>query len=211
MKISLIHPSRGRAGKAFETYLTWINLISFDNKIEHILSIDLSDSDLENYKLLPFSKVIINDNKNVVEATNIAAKEATGDILVYLSDDFKCPQNWDELIISFFENNEMPTLLKVDDCLQKFSSELITMPIMNRKLYEILGYFWNPLYEGSFVDNDLYHTCKKYIFNAPELKFEHLHYSIGKALHDETYKRQDNNFESGKLIFQKRKSLNFPI
>ena len=32
-------------------------------------------------------------------ATEGAAKAATGDILVFVADDFRCPQNWDNLIV----------------------------------------------------------------------------------------------------------------
>jgi glycosyltransferase involved in cell wall biosynthesis len=217
MLISLIHPSRGRAEKAMETLCYWIVNSSNDPsiQIEHITSVDEDDPQKQLYKSLleGQSWVIINDNTNVVQATNKAAKCAKGDIIIYLSDDFKCPEDWDELLVSFFENVEIPMLLKVDDCLQKFSMELVTIPIMNRKLYEKLGYFWNPEYEGSFVDNDLYHVCKNnnWISLDSTLKFPHEHYSIGASIHDETYKKQDNNFESGKLIFQKRKQQKFPL
>ena len=128
MKISLIHPSRGRAEKAMHTLINWmVNASDSPNiEIEHITSIDEDDEQKELYKALleGQSWVIVNDNQNVVKATNKAAKCAKGDIIVYMSDDFKCPENWDELIVKEFIKNEikdladggfLPMILKVDD------------------------------------------------------------------------------------------------
>lgn len=87
MGITLIHPSRGRPQKARETYEYWIANASNPENIEHILSLDFSDPLNEEYDR--FDKLTIDHNTCVVEATNQAAKIATGDILVYTSDDFK--------------------------------------------------------------------------------------------------------------------------
>ena len=227
MKISLIHPSRGRPEKAKAVYEYWMAKSSGNADIEHILSLDISDPTSESYEVFGInSKIIINHNNSVVEATNQAAKCSTGDILVYLSDDFKCPENWDELIISEFRatdptflkedgffGEESPAILKVCDCLQKFNRYIITIPIMNRLLYKLLGYFFNPLYKSMFVDNDLYYTCKKIgaIVECPQLKFPHHHHSVGKSPIDDTYRRSESTFEEGRKIFNERKLAGFPL
>jgi hypothetical protein len=220
LSFSLIHPSRSRPEKAREIYNYWMSKASGENKIEHILSLDFSDPLNEHYgmvdgKYIPFgdnSKSIIDHNSCVVEATNQAAKMATGDVLIYLSDDFKCPDNWDRLIAERMLIGH-PTLLKVNDCLQQFEVAVLTIPIMNRSLYEKLGYFWHPSYRSMFVDEDLYWTCKNNIWmvSAPELQFPHEHCSIGKAERDETYIRSEANWDHGKAIFAERKALNFPL
>lgn len=210
MKISLLHPSRGRPVKATQTYQYWMSQASGKFEIEHVLSLDFSDPENENYER--FDKLSIDHNDCVVEATNQAAKIATGDIFVYLSDDFKCPQNWDELIVEKFNLNE-PMLLKVDDLLQRFEVDVLTIPIMNRALYTRLGYFWNPIYRSMFVDQDLFWVCanSNWINFAPELKFPHEHYSNGKAQIDSTYTRSDLNWNQGKEMFAKRKAEGFTI
>lgn len=211
--ISLIHPSRGRAKKAFNTYSEWILKASQNFIIEHILSADSDDNEIEIYKAI-FNNVIISDNCCVVEATNIAAKKSKGDILVYLSDDFYCPEKWDESIVEAFGNRiSEPCLLKVDDCLQSFAVKVLTIPIMTRHLYNKLGYFWHPEYKSMFVDEDLWWTCdnNNWIIKVPYLRFEHHHPANGKAKTDETYTRSSANWNQGKEIFAKRKSLNFPI
>jgi len=210
--ISLIHPSRGRAKKPHANTIERIRKAGCD--VECIVSIDADDPTWNEYvkTYYPYT-VNINNNKSVVEATNVAAKRAKGDILVYLSDDFKCPDNWGVKITSEFVGVKKPKLLKVDDCLQRFSVPVLTIPIMNRLLYDRLGYFWHPEYRSMFVDEDLYWTATKLgaLKMAPQLKFQHEHVSIGKAENDETYRRSAANWDQGKKLFAQRKAMNFPL
>jgi hypothetical protein len=208
--ISLLHPSRGRPDKAQQTAKYWKERTKVDT--QHLLSIDLTDPQYMYYKNFADLKICAL-NASVVEATNRAAKHATGDILVYLSDDFKCPDNWGELILKEFEGVNRPMLLKVDDCLQKFHVPVLTIPIMNRQLYERLGYFFHPEYKSMFCDEHLYWTAHKLkaIKMCPHLKFPHEHPANGKAENDETYRRSAANWDQGKALFKKHKSQGFPV
>lgn len=213
--ISLIHPSRGRAKKAYNTAFKWIE--SAGCEIEYILSIDEDDLEREFYSLplhiLGGSReLIIRKNSSVVQATNNAAQKSKGDILLYLSDDFDCFPDWGKAVEKEFENENRPLLIKVDDCLHHPSVPVLTIPIMNRQLYNRLGYFWHPEYKSMFVDEDLYWTSFKLnaIKNAWHLKFEHQHSSVGKSPDDETYRRSSANWDQGKAVFAKRKQLGFP-
>ena len=211
--ISLIHPSRGRPKKAVDTAIKWVRNSGIDvTQIDYILSLDSSDPKLNEY-WIEWDCEIIKDNKSVVEATNRAAVESKGDILIYLSDDFDCPNNWAQLVIEEFKGATGPMLLKVDDCLQKFQIPVLTIPIMNRELYELLGYFWHPDYQSMFCDVDLYYTVQKLgaLKFAPHLKFPHNHVSIGKAENDETYRRSASNWNQGQEVFNRRKAAGFPV
>jgi hypothetical protein len=208
--ISLLHPSRGRAEKSYQNAMEWINKAGCD--VEVILSLDMSDSWYKYTDLYQQDcKVIINYNDSVVEATNKAAKESTGDILLYLSDDFKCFDNWGVAVENEFKKYSGPTLIKVDDCLQRFTVPVLTIPIMNRELYNTLQYFWHPAYKSMFVDEHLYWRSKKLnaLQMAPHIKFEHQHVSVGKAENDETYRRSAANWEQGKALFAKHKAAGF--
>lgn len=202
--ITLLHPSRGRPEKAVQTAKRWIELAG--TYVEHILSLDESD-DWMAYKMT----AIVNPNSSVVEATNRAAKLAKGDIFVYLSDDFDCFPDWALAVEKEFENR--PMLIKVDDCLQKFDVPVLTIPIMNRLLYDRLGYFWHPEYRSMFVDEDLFWTARKLgaMKMCPHLKFQHNHVSVGRADDDETYRRSAANWDQGKALFKKRQGLGFPL
>lgn len=200
MKISLIHPSRGRAQKAKQTLDYWLSVSSGEHEIEHIISIDEDDTERWAYcdLFLIGSTLIVNDNKSLVQATNKAAKKATGDILVYLSDDFECPKNWDEEIISRLSISNK-WLLRVNDGFQPFENLVLTIPIMSRELYEELGYFFYYRYKSQWCDCDLYFVTQKYIINAPDLVFKH-----NRLPNDDTYERNNLNFETGRDIFRQR-------
>ena len=65
-----------------------------------------------------------------------------------------------------------------------------------------------------WVDNDLYWTCAMNdiaINRCPDLKFQHLHHSIGKAEYDDTYKHSDSFTNEGKKTFIQRQLQNFPL
>jgi len=213
MKITLLHPSRSRPEKAKATYGYWIDRAHDTDNIEHVLSLDYSDPMRNEYPYFGDNSTgIVSHNDCVVQATNAAAEVSIGDILVYLSDDFKCPVGWDELVRSRF-SLDAPMLLKVHDDLQTFDKDVLTIPIMNRALYERLGYFWNPEYRSMFVDQDLFHVCKNngWLKYAPDLVFPHEHYSIGKAPKDATYIRSDLNWVTGQMTYMKRKLEGFKI
>jgi hypothetical protein len=210
--ISLIHPSRGRPQKSFDNAIEWIAKAGCE--VELIVSIDTTDDCAGLYVGMYKSvKVLIKDNKSVVEATNHAAKEASGDILIYLSDDFKCPDNWAVSVENEFKKYVGPTLLKVYDKLQAFNIPVLTIPIMNRALYERLGYFFHPDYKSMFVDEHLYWVCKKLhaLKMAPHLEFPHEHVSIGKAKDDDTYRNSAKNWSQGQALFAKHKAEGFQV
>lgn len=216
--ISLLHPSRGRPEKSFKNSKEWIDKAGCE--VELIISCDREDPRANKYwnkytdiDIHFTGEIIFNDNGSVVEATNRAAKEAKGDILVYLSDDFKCPDNWGLSVLKEFEGEDRPLLLKVDDCLQRFDVPVLTIPIMNRALYERLGYFWHPEYKSMFVDEDLYWTSRRLgaIKMAEHLKFPHEHPANGKAPNDEIYIRSAANWDQGKGVFAKRRAMGFPV
>ncbi len=217
--ISLIAPSRGRPKKSFKTVTDWCINSGVDTDV--IVSLDESDPTnyqyLKEYAVLDIialakGLIITNENQSVVEATNKAAEKSTGNILLYLSDDFKCFPGWGLAIEAEFAKYSGPTLIKVDDCLQKFNVPVLTIPIMNRELYNKLGYFFHPDFKSMFCDEHLY--WKTYNMGAlklaPHLKFEHCHVSVGKAPDDETYRRSAANWEQGKAMFAKHKRAGFP-
>lgn len=212
--ISLIHPSRSRPIKSFDNSFDWTNeLHGIDYEL--IVSIDSDDKNKEMYEFLYGdllnTTLLINENKSLVEATNIAAKHSQGDILVYLSDDFKCFPNWGQTLINEFAKYPGPTLLKVDDCLQKFDVPVLTIPIMSRSCYETLGYFFHPDFKSMHCDEQLYWRTKKlgFLKLAPHIKFEHCHVSVGKAQDDETYRRSAANWNHGVMTLRKHKAEGF--
>lgn len=212
MRISLIHPSRGRAQKSRATTFKWMSLTEVP--VELIVSCDASDPKAKEYQIAYGGKCLILENNSVVEATNKAASLSRGDILVYLSDDFDCFPGWGEALVDEFKKYDgQPTLIKVDDCLQKFEVPVLTIPIMNRQCYDKLGYFWHPGYKSMFVDEHLYWRTRKlgFLKMAPHIKFEHKHVSVGKSQDDETYRRSAANWNQGKELFARHRAMGFTV
>lgn len=178
--------------------------------VQIIVSLDSSDPLLEDYKKY-YPNAFVSDNNSVVEATNKAAALSKGDILLYLSDDFKPFPDWGRIVIEEFHRYTGPTLIKVDDMLQRFEVPVLTCPIMNRACYDKLGYFFHPGYKSMFVDCDLFEVAKRkgMLRMAPHIKFEHAHVSVGKSKDDETYQRSAANWKQGEELFNKRKASNF--
>lgn len=216
--ISVLHPSKGRPNKALQCYHNWMDKAEDRSDIEWIVGIDSDDLAYYEYIKLfeidnDLATVRTSHQSTVVAATNMIAREASGQILIYVSDDFDCPKNWDRLIIDEILKYSGPTLIKVDDCLQAFQIPVLTIPIMNRPLYQRLGFFWHPDFRSMFCDVDLYYTVQKLgaLKFAPHLKFPHNHVSIGKAENDETYRRSAANWNQGQEVFNRRKAAGFPV
>lgn len=214
MTISILHPSYGRPDKSYATIDKWWLSAAHQEFLELIVSVDSHDPKRDEYANRYQPGIMIEGNNgSVVEATNRAAKISTGDIMIYVSDDFEPVNGWDVLLRNEFEKESGPLLLKVDDCLQKFEAKVLTIPVMNRQLYDKLGYFWHPDYKSMFVDEDLWWTCHNMgaMKLAPHIKFEHRHVSVGKAPDDLTYQRSAANWNSGKATFLARKAAGFPL
>jgi glycosyltransferase involved in cell wall biosynthesis len=202
---------------AFDNVNNWLNKAKGGIEIEHILSLDGDDTDIINYFRLfeGFgSTILVNQNFNCVQATNRGAEVATGDILIYFSDDFDCPKYWDLQLLHIYMRQDIgkPMLIWVNDTITG-EKEICTIPIMSKTLYDKLGWMWYPEYESMYCDEDLYQVCNSMgaIVNAKHLTFPHLHWINGKSKMDKTYEQHDNKerHERGKAIFEKRKSEGF--
>lgn len=211
MKISVIHASRNRPEQAYNTACKWRD--NADNGFEYILSLDSDDKSLNDYFKL-FDNFGINakgctyENKSAIEAINKAAKLATGDMLIVISDDTDCFNVWDtSLTVMCYSRKDY--VAKTNDGLQP---TLITMPIMDRTYYERYGYIYHPNYVHMFCDQELTAVAimtGKYI-KLP-LTFEHLHYSTGKTPKDALNIKNDHTWSQGEALFNERLKTNFGI
>lgn len=210
MAFTIIHPSRGRAKLAYQTRMKW------EGKrlgIQYILSLDADDPQLELYRsLFQGCQVLVNVNKNLVDAVQAAVPLIKNDCVIVVSDDFDCPENWDIVL------NEKLRDLKfygayVNDG-YSYGKQVMTLPILSRSLVEQLGYIYYPAYTGMFADNDLYEALEMYgwLINIDSSAiFQHNHYCNGKASIDATYKRHNNNesWRIGETLIEQRRKNGF--
>lgn len=207
--ISLLHPSRGRPEKSFLNAKEWIEKAGCE--VELILSLDKSDGANQLYapSYLGFANhILIEDNDSVVQATNKAAAISKGDILVFMSDDFVCPDNWALKIIQQTQD-KTDWIAKTWDGIQKW---IITMPIMDRTYYNRFGYIYYPEYLHMFCDTEL--TCVADLTGRKinlDIPFTHNHYSTGKSVKDEVSIRADATWDQGEKLFVERAKRNFDL
>lgn len=210
MKISLLHPSRGRAEIAFKTYRNWIDKSSGEIEIEYLLSLD-SDDNYDLYKEnfgIDFHSIIAK-NSNLVEASNSVADSCTGDLIVLISDDFDCPENWDLFLCDIYLHNK-DFVLKTFDGIQDW---IVTLPIMDRIYYEKQGYIYYSEYQHMFCDTDMTHKAhlEGKLIVRNDLVFTHNHYSVGKSEKDCVNTKADLTWNQGEKVYLERVRNNFGI
>ena len=219
LKFSLLHPSRGRPEACAKAISMWYSHFSGRNKLEYILSLDYEDA--EKYADVvagmstesPFL-CCVRTNASVVEALNNAALVATGDVLIYVSDDFECPQNWDALLAGKVGQRRDEFVVFVNDC--RTPHTLQTICILSREYYARFGYVYHPSYFSVFVDNEFTEVARRTgrVIEAFDLTFKHRHYSEkGGMPFDETYAREnsDSAYSTGRENFERRRARNFDL
>jgi len=205
MKISIIHPSRNRPEQAAETAKHWLsNMFSVLNLADYTLSIDLDDATINEYKnnFVEGFNVIMSNNTCVVDAANVGAKQAKGDILVLVSDDFECYPDWDIDLINHFTEHKN-NVLKTNDGLQGW---IVTLPIMDREYYEANGYIYYPEYKHMFCDTEMTHKAELEgkLFKRMDMLFKHNHYTQGETKKDEVNDKANATWEQGEKIYLER-------
>jgi glycosyltransferase involved in cell wall biosynthesis len=207
MKISILHPSRSRPEEAYIAYRHWVLKMSGKYEYEYILSIDVTDIMAEAYLKGAFhgpqNQIIINDNNNVVQATNEAAKVSSGDIIVLISDDFNCFDNWDLAIVDALKGKS--GVLKTFDGVQRW---IVTLPIMTKDYYDSQGYFYDPAVHHMFCDTIMTHKAdlQKKLIIRNDIVFTHDHYSKkgGTRKKDSVNIKADGTWAQGEKVYLQR-------
>ena len=192
MRISLLHPTRGRPEQALQTARLWLSLAapSHDLDIEYLVALDSQDVEsystgflkesfdhsvsihiLHGLRVDPnFQKLPLQEPEkylSTVNKVNALARYATGDWLFFIADDFVPFSGW---------NVALAEILKLQDPRTKivYSSEikranLISHPIISRGFYDFQGYFFYPEYIHVGCDVDLWMTatCENAILTLP--------------------------------------------
>lgn len=195
--ISIIHPSRGRPEKSYDTIRKWMSNQS--GNASFIVSLDVDDPKLNEYtRLHKGVKFVINRNRSCVDAINNAAKVAEGNIFFVVSDDTETISGWDTAILKEVAGKE-DWIMKTNDGTQGY---IITQTIMDRKYYERDGFIYHPDFKHQFVDT--YMTCVADIRGrkiTSGLTFRHNHYSVNGEKPDELHRRNDATWQQGEETF----------
>ncbi len=205
--ITVIHPSYGRPEQAFETSNKWIERA--DNKFEYILSlVNVDELNYKNYEWHSSINILINNKPSYISQTNNAAKIATGDLFIVISDDIDCPEHWDTLLLNEI-NGQTDFLVKTQDGMQ---DNITPMPIMDRVYYNRFSYICEPGYEHLFVDQEMVVVAIMLgRLIKSDLLFKHNHYSTGESIYDDINKKNDSTHWQGLAHFNERLAINFGI
>lgn len=204
MKFSLLHPSRQRPHKSYSATKKWLDYAA-SRDFELIVSIDENDPLKDEYIQLYNNHhgfnvhLIVRQNKSAVDAINNAAKEASGEIFIVVSDDTDTIDRWDQVISKAVEGRK-DFVLKVADGIQNW---IVTMPVMDKDYYNRFGYVYHPDFAHMFCDTCLTHTADALgrVIWRNDIRFEHLHYSVRKSQKDNVSIKADATFEEGKRVY----------
>lgn len=212
MKISLLHPSRNRAAAADATISEWLGKRSGLHPVEYIISIDRDDTQTSAYRRIAErhgARLLINPNRNSVQACNQAARVATGDLLIMVSDDFGCLAGWDDALArTIGERRDVAVF--VDD---GFGAKTMTLPIVDRPFYQHTGHLLYPHYLHLFCDNDLEEVARRSgrLIAAKHLLFPHRHFTARALPWDDTYRRANKSWRRDAATFAKRRVRDFDL
>ena len=139
-----------------------------------------------------------------------------GDIVVFASDDFLPPQNWDEYLINKLKDQEGGLMVRDGYQLPDSSNmqyPAITIPIMTWGCFEKLNKtIYNPAYTHMYSDCELYLNLKEMNLLIDDRMFdktifEHLHHAAGKRKPDQLDVQYHNRWKEDELTWNKRKSM----
>ena len=138
-----------------------------------------------------------------------------GDIVVFASDDFFPPKNWDEYLYKTLEDKEGGLMVR-DGYQAPDSSNMqypaITIPILTWGCFEKLNKtIYSPVYAHMYSDCELYLNLKDsgmLIDNrlSDTTTFEHLHYAAGKRTPDQFDQSYHNSWKEDEVTWNKRKT-----
>jgi hypothetical protein len=162
--------------------------------------------------------IIVNSNKRgVCYPSYMLSSQLKGDkndIVVFASDDYIPPQNWDSYLIEKINGRECGLLINDGYQALDFSNmadPIIGLPVLTFSCLEKLNkVIYNPVYTHLCSDAELYLNLKEMNLLIDEREgdnviFEHLHWSSGKRGADINDQIYYSKFEEDKKTWDKRK------
>lgn len=158
--------------------------------------------------------VVVNTGpKTCVAGWNLAASKTTGKVIICVADDFMPPQDWDALLLGLepgWEDKEK--VVHVND---GYVFNILVLVILTRQRYERYGYVFYPKYQSMFCDTELGEVAYRdgVVMEAMHLMFEHCHPDCNKRPRDDKdlLHASQERWNSGEMLFNFRKKLNFPL
>lgn len=197
MMISLLLPTRERPSKARAFLQTVVETADHLSQIEVIAAID--DDDLETQKLLsPHPN--LNFIKTIGPQTSMGSlntrclSKASGNIIMLVNDDILIrTKGWDTHFLNGAKRflDDIYLMHTRDGCKDR---SFPLFPILSRRVCDLLQNPYPNEFCGDCIDLHLFDIFLRLkdlgenrILYLPEVLFEHIHFSVGKAPIDKTY------------------------
>ena len=141
--------------------------------------------------------------------------EKDSDIVVFASDDFLPPDNWDTYLTNKFEGKDgclfVPDGYQLEDS-SNMIDPCITIPLMTygclKKLNKVI---YHPAYNHMFSDNELHLNCKDLgmLINGyhDSIQFLHVHHSAGLRQTDQADAHYHSKWQVDQQTWNKRKLM----
>lgn len=219
MRILAKFPSRQRPAQLRATLSSW-RANQEGDQVTYLVSLDEDDPSLAASmnavaEVCPKAVVKIGSGRGKIHAIN-RDMEAAGewDMLVLISDDMRIHRcGWDTIIAHEMER----TFPRLDGALHYpdgIRTDLITLSIMGRRLYNAFGYIYHPGYLSLWCDNEFTDTVKelgKYKYSdIPWFRHHHCSGAAGIPL-DDLYRRNESHFHRDEAVYRERKGLGFDL
>lgn len=204
---SICHPTYLRPHQALAIRDLYLSRARNPMAVEYIFGIHHDDK--ESLALLSGFRHTITDREGCCPNTLEPLRASKGKFVMVIADDLFPPDGWDELIANSIPTMEEPHVLNFADGLRSLGQggEHLCHAFMTRPwLEEMLKDPWPGT--GIYSDNEFTHRANKagVIIDAPNIIFEHKHFSTGKSPNDATYQDQNKptNYTEGKRLFEER-------
>jgi glycosyltransferase involved in cell wall biosynthesis len=205
-KISIIHATRGRVQLAWQRRQQWLMIAQKPLEVEWIFVVDHDDP--QDYT--PHQAIRANPG-GIIHAWNHGAKQAKGDVVVQMSDDWTPPRHWDALILSAIGATNEEKVLAISDGHR--TDKLLCMAILTQKRLLKQGHMFHPDYQeadGLYSDNEFTDRAyeDKVVVEARSITFLHENVIFYGQEGDDRHKNHNKpeNYAKGKAIYEKRKA-----
>jgi hypothetical protein len=213
---SIIHPT-ARPDKWPAIYDAWRGAANDYGAIEYILVCDKrwGFDELPTFPATPSFRAIWNTGRRCyVDAVNLGAQYATGDVVIVIADDQYPAQDWDFRLAEVLADSGKEVIEVSTGTPAEHERGILVMPILTRARFERLGYVLFPQYESMFADNDFCEMARRddQIADARHLLFPHRHPYFDKSVEsDAAYEAQNRPeaYQLGGAVLQARRAAKF--
>ena len=232
MTFSILHTTaRPNAWRA--AYDAWLSKADHAENIEYVLVVDerwgFDRNDPELFLWIEErtgNRLAWNTGRKCyVDGVNIAARAASGDIFVQVSDDTFPPEHWDTILGEAtqhigFERCATPApefAIWLDLGHNEIERGIMALPVMSKSRFDRLGYVFYPAYESMYCDNDLAEHVQtdelRGLCALVKLRagFQHIHPNFDGVPSDDVYAHENSgpSYELGAAILKARRACEF--